>query len=214
MPDRFQRLCRTICLTLLTCLALLLIPAQARAADPLTITVGGIEYDIQFFADASFNDNAGILETMPWWGGDRQAVAIEFRDAYLATTTSPPLFHGSSGSSKLLFAYDIGVKEELYFIFDEERMEEEGYVGDFGTVEVPVVLTEEVVFLARDSILTSTSNNEFKPSDKIADFNYAYISASRPAAVLEINAGSLSHLLLILLAFWLVMRRRVASHDA
>ena len=211
MTAYFQKLRRATCLILGTCLALLLIPAQAHAADPLTITVGGIEYDIQFFADASFDANASILETMPWWGEDRQDVAMVFRDAYLEKMTLPPVFHGSSGASKLLFAYDIGVTEEFDFIFDDDRSEEEGYRGEVVTVEVPVVLTEEVIFFTRDSILVSGSNDELKPSVAYEDFNYAYVSASRPAAVPEINAGSLSQALLILFALWLVTRRRVGA---
>jgi hypothetical protein len=174
------------------CLALLLIPAQARAADPLTISVGGNEYAIKFFQGSSYSDNAAVLQAAPWWGS--ASLATEFRDAFSAGMTSPYVPY----TFQRLFAYDVGVRPLL----DSNFQSYNGPGVDY--INLTTFPTDPAKYTGESSVGQSVSR----------DFlGYAYVEAS-PAAVPEINAGSLSQALLILFALWLVTRRRAESHVA
>jgi hypothetical protein len=187
------------------CLALLLIPAQARAADPLTISVGGVEYAIQFFQNSSFSDNSAVLQAAPWWGDF--VLAGQFRDAYRANITFPVLFDNSIGVSALLFAFETG--QSYFYVYDPNI----GEYGDYVDVLAPSVTYQSVIAYRSNGNLIS-GPGELMQSEVNTVFNsYAYV-VELPSAVPEINAGSLSQALLILFALWLVTRRRAASHVA
>ena len=101
MIESTQRIARWAGLILCIGLSLVLIPARARAGDPLTITVRGVDYAISYYVGSSFNDKP-MLEYVPWFSND--TLAGEFRDAVSAGTTTAFLPY----DFELRFAYQSG----------------------------------------------------------------------------------------------------------
>ena len=182
-------------LLLSACLALMLIPAQAQAdpIPPLTITVGGTNYDVQFFNNTSFDTRIGELATTPWYGSAAKAIA--FRNGYkVAAAGSPLLFDLVSGNPNppsnidfLLFVHAINVNS---FNPSEDETVNAAYFYDLG--------------------LGVAADNQMVRENRY----YYALAVESPSAVPEINAGSLSQALLILFALWLVTRRRAAASIA
>jgi hypothetical protein len=173
-----------------SCLALLLIPAQAQAdaIPPLTITVLGtqyaVQYDVQFFNNTSFDTRSGELLTTPWWGDAAKAIA--FRNAYkLAAAGSPILFDLVSGN--------FNPPANLDFLL---------FVSAINPLNSEIINT---AYLS-DQRITYETNSLIRENR----FYYA-LAVESPSAVPEINAGSLAQALLILFALWLVTRRRVGA---
>ncbi len=71
-----------------TCLALLLIPAQA--ADAITVTVAGTTYELGT-TTGSFDDNATLLQSQPWWASTSKATV--FALALLGTGSADPSYY-------------------------------------------------------------------------------------------------------------------------
>ncbi len=91
------------------------LPAQA-----VIITVGGVDYDVVFFANAydtahpSYNDNFGVLTNpaiAPWFGVAPDGLggtvdAEDFANAYAAQVPGSP--DVSSATDKIVFVYGVG----------------------------------------------------------------------------------------------------------
>ncbi|MFN3148150.1 MAG: hypothetical protein ACE368_24395 [Paracoccaceae bacterium] len=162
------------------------LPVQA-----VVINVGGVDYDVVFFANAydtlhpSFNDNVGTLTdpaSAPWWGVAPDGLggamdAQDFATAYEAAVPGSP--DVSSISDSILFAY-----EENAGLVELYQALETGGVGT-ATRSVTIVSTAHV---------------------------YAY-TVPIVAAVPEIDGNALAKALFILFALgaWLHARRARAA---
>ena len=165
-----ERLVRWAGLILATSLPLLLVPAQARAEDPLTISVGGVEYAIQFFQGSTFNDNSAVLQSTPWWGNF--VLAGQFRDAYIASMTFPVLFDNSIGVSALMFAFETG--ESTFNVFDPTI----GEYGEHVEITAPSVDYQSVIAFRSDASLVSGSGNLMQSEVDNVFNSYAYVVES------------------------------------
>lgn len=152
--------------------------AKEALAD--TVVVEGKFYDIILYQGQSFDENASILRTAPWWGS--VLLANDFANAYSAQVGAQDF---SSGL------------DAVYFGFGEGTFDFEG--RSILTVNSMVVDETD-----GSAIFKSSPAGNSSPSVSFVSATLAPDAVTIP----EINAGSPPQVLLILFAFWLVVRRR------
>lgn len=155
-------------------------------AQSNTIVVDGKSYEISLYQGQSFDANATTLRSSPWWGS--VFLANDFANAY---STQVGVQDSTAGL------------DSIYFSFGEGSF-------DFGGQSIPTV----------DSMLIDETGGSasFKSSAAgypVSSVSFAYATLAPDAAsVPEINASSLSQVLLILFSLWLIVRRGETSTRA
>ena len=153
-------------------------------AQSNTVTVDGNSYDVMVFGGQSFDANASTLRSAPWWGNF--VLALDYANAY---SDQVGVQNSTSGV------------DAVYFAFADNTFDAGGQ---------PRISSMSVDQTGARANLTYST-----PGDSISSVSFASAAlVSNASGVPEINAGSLSQAVFILLALWLGFRRRTKSQCA